>query len=295
MNNFIDFKKDRNFDQVLQDGFNFLKYNFKSIIKYFWQLNTLWIILFVLFSLFYVYFTLNKFSTAFSDLNNGTIENPNRFDGVNLIYTFFIWFFTFRIYLTVFGYIHSYITNHGEVKIEDIQEFIEQKNFLKYAGLSIIISFMVILGLILLIIPGIWVLVPVSLMIPAFFLDTDSISEAIDKGFSYAKHNWWFSFGILLVMIIVILFISYLINLPIIIYGMSKTIIAIKDSNPDAITGIVKDPVIIFFSFLSTLLRYFLVLIQISIGTVLYYTVKERHTGVGSLEKLEQLKNENDL
>lgn len=295
MNNFIDFKKDRNFDQVLQDGFNFLKYNFKSIIKYFWQLNTLWIILFVLFSLFYVYLTLNNFATAFSDLNNGTIENPNRFDGVNLIYTFFIWFFTFRIYLTVFGYIHSYITNHGEVKIEDIQEFIEQKNFLKYAGLSIIISFMVILGLILLVIPGIWVLVPVSLMIPAFFLDTDSISEAIDKGFSYAKHNWWFSFGILLVMIIVILFISYLINLPIIIYGMSKTIIAIKDSNPDAITGIVKDPVIIFFSFLSTLLRYFLVLIQISIGTVLYYTVKERHTGVGSLEKLEQLKNENDL
>ncbi len=295
MNNFIDFKKDRNFDQVLQDGFNFLKYNFKSILKYFWQLNSLWTIAFVLISFMYVYFTMDMYSNMFAGIGRGIRDNPKKFDWISIIFMLYSLYFSYRIYATFYGYINSYIRNKGEIKIEDIQETFRHKGFWGYFGLSIVIGFMVVLGFLLLLIPGIWVLVPASLMVPAYFLDANSISEAIDKGFKYVKHNWWYSFGVLLITIIVILFINYLINMPLMLYGVSKAIVVIKDSTPEAISGIVKDPFIIFFSFLSTILKYFLTLIQISVGAVLYYTLKERHTAAGSLERLEQLKDEKDF
>ena len=288
---YIEFKKNRKFDEVLEDGFKFIKYNFISLLKSIWKLNMIYIVIYVLILFAYTYTTFGIYSNLFQNIGkNIWLEDNNPSTQIwQIVFIFYSAYFSFRIYASIYGYIYSYIKNKGIIDEDDILEVMNHK-FWGYIGLFLVIGIMLILGFLFLLIPGFWLLVPISLMIPAYFMDAQTLSEAIDKGFRYFKHHWWYSFGVLLVTFFVLFFINYLFTIPTVIYTIIKATTLLKDSDPTALGEITRDPILIFLTFLSQLLKYLLTIIQLVILAVLYYTLKEKQTAEGSLEKLSQFK-----
>lgn len=71
--------------------------------------------------------------------------------------------------------------------------------FLSLIGVSIVYGLVVVVGLVLLIVPGIYFGVRLSLAIPACVIDDQSVSESLDTSWSVAKGNLLKLFGITLV------------------------------------------------------------------------------------------------
>lgn len=81
-------------------------------------------------------------------------------------------------------------------------------------GLTIVYTLIVVVGLILLIIPGIWLYVLFALATPALVLERGRIGTSLGRSRLLVRGSWWRTFGILLLAAIIAAIISMIIALP---------------------------------------------------------------------------------
>jgi hypothetical protein len=81
-------------------------------------------------------------------------------------------------------------------------------------GLTIIYTLIVVVGLIVFIIPGIWLYVMFALATPALVLERGRIFTALGRSRLLVRGSWWRTFGILLLAAIIAAIISMIIALP---------------------------------------------------------------------------------
>ncbi|MDH5609347.1 MAG: hypothetical protein OEY56_07685, partial [Cyclobacteriaceae bacterium] len=66
-------------------------------------------------------------------------------------------------------------------------------------GLMLLISVVTVLGFFLFIIPGIYLMVTLSLAIPIYLFEDQGIGEAFGRSFRLIREKWWRTFGLLFV------------------------------------------------------------------------------------------------
>ncbi len=297
---YFEFQKYRNFDQIIEGGFIFLRQNFKPLMQMIWKVNAVYIVAFIVGMIGFYYYFFGLYSDFISSGIKGTKVDINDdnfttliFLGLFIIVASIVFFV--RFYGTIYGYIKSYINGNGKVDEIFIRNFISKKS-MGYVGLVIVSAFLLVIAFLLLIIPGIWLSIPLSIAVSAYFLDYDNVADSITKSIDYVKTKWWFSFGVIFVVGIIISLLQMVFNAPSSIYTIIKAISGMDLENPAAFQSpITNDPIMILFQVISIIGRVFLSILQIITMAILYYSLKEYHTSEGSLSKIDRIGTKNEL
>lgn len=289
MNSDFNFKKTRDFGEVLSDTFKFIRENFKHFITTTLKAVAPFLIALVLANAYFTYISISNTTTdPFNILGTtGEAAIPFFFNLFTaLIYTVAIW-------LVVFHYIKSFIKNNGIVNTEEISEGLK-KDLGKGIGLQVLIGVTCFVAIFFLIIPAIYLSVVLMLALPILVFENKGISDSFTNTFSLIKNNWWFTFGLLFVFGLIIYFVSAIFQMPVILYTLIKTISG-GGSDPETIANLAqqKDYVLIILSVLSSIVQYIFYAFTPVLVAVIYFSLNEEKNFTGTYENIENLGKDN--
>ena len=266
----IEFRKVRDFGDLLNTTFAFIKQNFKKLF-----LSLLFIAGPAIF--------LTGIAAGFYQSNVFSLRSSfGSFIPSALIYYFFI-FISFQLILTVtYSYINLYLErNTDEFDVNDVWESVK-KNLLMVLLTTIGISIILVFATILFIIPGIYLGIIFTIIYIVRIQEKLTFFESLSRCRYLITGNWWFTFALLLIFTVIQYFFTFLFLIPqyiamfIGLLHMQNGQISFNNTLM-TITSIIAS-ISYFF--------YAIVLIGISLH---YFSLVEKKEATGLMEKLETI------
>jgi hypothetical protein len=284
MQNKIELYRQRDFGQVISTTFDFIRQNFKEIFKALLYICGPVLLLIAIFQNMYLSQYL-RFSGDPSDPFSALSMYSNPYYYLTILLSVLEYSLMCCV---IFGYISLYSKKGpGNVSFQDVLDVVKRK-----AGI-IILSFIVmiiiiIVGYILLVIPGIYM--SVALMgLPMFILHEElGIGDAISKAFTLIKGHWWQTFGIVIVLSLITYILILLISSPLLIFGGINALHSIS-SGENAFDAM--GTVIQAFTIIASVLSLFAYLIIYTGIAVQYFSLSEEKFHVGAQQKVSELGN----
>lgn len=280
--NYIQFKKQRELGEIISVTFKFIRENYKKLFSFLVKFAGPSFLLMVAALVYYSY-----------SVPNNIMEIMN-FSSGNFIIGFFILAVTLvvfyaSLYTTIFHYIRSYIDHQGNVEESEIREGFKN-DFGKMILLLVTTGIIMIAGFILLLIPGIYLMVPFSLAGAILIFNDFSLTDTISYSFTLIKDNWWMTFITLIVMGILVYIISLVFQIPLIIYTIIKMITVVQEGSAAGAFDN-RDWVLIVLQVLSSVIQYTLSTISIISVAFIYFNLNEEKNLTGTFERIEDLGN----
>jgi len=287
----INYYKIRNFSQKLNATIEYVRQNIRPLGKsILYILGPLAILNGLLFAQ-YINFMFGNMGP--SDPIN--VQNPFAFI-LNPSYIGFIILSSFSALLN-FSVIFNFMRIYNEKFPEEITvtEVLNLcwKDLLPLFVLGLIATFMIMAGFIAFIIPGIFLMVVLSLAIPAMFFEKKGVFDAIGRSFKLIKGKWWSTFGLLFVASILMYAISMIFILPFYVFYFLSIFTLVEE------TGITADvsswwfqggmTLSVMFMFLGSYLTYTIPMVALSFQ---YFNLVERLESVGLMSEIQNLDNE---
>ncbi|WP_295721380.1 hypothetical protein [Mucilaginibacter sp.] len=285
----IELRRVRDFGEIINDTFTFLKENFKPLFK----------ALFIICGFFVL---AGAATTALTQLKlvglTTTKFNPDTYDSATTAYSYAITvivnalilvFAQLSIYLVTLCYIAVYLERKDRQPT-----FAEVWGFFKYyfwraLGSSVLMVLLMFVGFLLCIIPGIYLMPPLYLLFPIIVMENTSFSYAFNKSFTLVKDNWWTVFGVIVIMSIIVSVLGAFINVPMSLILTTRSFVSLKSFNT---------PIVIFFSIMRNVLMLAYTLPAIAL-TMCYFSLSEQKDGTGILGRIDTFgkgtDNSNDL
>ncbi|MTI32847.1 hypothetical protein [Xanthovirga aplysinae] len=285
MNHSIKFYKKRDFSDILSVTFDFIRAEFKDLIKNVGIIVAPFGILSGILSSLYTSSIQGQMNDMLSSPDGGfdpfAIYNPLYFlsiFGTGILYTIFTGVIYAHIILTL-------KKGKGNFGPKEVLKFLGS-NIFGIIGVGLLSILAAGFGMIFLFIPGIWLSVMFSLSMFAKLNEGISVTDALGRSYSLVKGNWWNTFGIIIVLSIIYMVLGYLIQLPAGIYMGVKTFSSIQEGffNLDpAYTTIA-----IFSSIISII---FSAILYIGLAFQ-YFNLVERAEGVGAAKEIDSIGND---
>jgi len=285
----IELRRVRDFGEIINDTFTFLKENFKPLFK----------ALFIICGFFVL---AGAATTALTQLKlvgmTTTKFNPDTYDSATTAYSYFtaaivnaliLVFAQLSIYLVTLCYIAVYLERKDRQPT-----FAEVWGFFKFyfwraLGSSILMVLLIAVGFLLCVIPGIYLMPPLYLLFPIIVMENTSFRYAFNKSFTLVKDNWWMVFGVIVVMSIIVSVLGAFINVPMSLILTTRSFVSLKSFNT---------PIVIFFSIMRNVLMLAYTLPAIAL-TMCYFSLSEQKDGTGILGRIDMFgkgtDNSNDL
>jgi hypothetical protein len=277
-------EKVRDFGLLFTDTFLFIKYNFKNLLK-----GMLYYVL-PLGLLHGVVLGLLQYETLLPLASGNPISTS--FSSPTIIYsTLASYFFMLLSYTVAISFIMEYIKlyrnkSNNNIEINEVGKAM-LNNIPKILGALILSGILVILGCILLIIPGIYIGVCISLVIPIIIFEDETIGNAISACFNLIKNNWWNTFAFLLVMGIISSLLNFVFQLPSSIYQIMTTMFM---TTGDPMT--LNKSITIIFSVIQAIGYAFMQLLPLTAIAIQYFNLIERKQSPALLKDLETVGND---
>ena len=249
----INLLKVRNFEKNMNVTVEFLKQNYLNILKS--------ILIFIPFMLIPTYFLYN-FQGNMLD-----IATAFEFDFVNYILgliTMYIISQMAFIFITAYMVVYSQSAD-GKVDISIVWEKTKD-SALPLIGGFFIYMIAIILGSILLIIPGIIIAIHWSFFTYVYIAEGKSVFGSFSRSSQLVKNNWWKIFGFCIVAILVASIISSTLSLP---FSLTTVLVPIVNGNTDIITNSTFMAFTTFFSSVAGLVS--MPISAVAVG-VMYYS-----------------------
>lgn len=284
---YIEFKKQRDFGEILGDTFGFLRNEFKPFISAFFHICGPVLISFLLAIGFYTYLAgdsavLDPFS-----------DDPFGFANPLFVVAFFAYIFSgivayiFSISTTLF-YIKSYIDNNGEPSTREIKTNV-YKSFWGFFGLSILKGLTLFFALLLCFLPVLYAMVPMAVVFSIYvFEPRKSATEAYGDSFYLVNQDFWLALGTFIVLGIIFYILSFVFSLPAVIYGFVKIGVTAYELDPSDMSNFI-DPFYVFLNVLSTFAQFIMNLILIIGGAVIYFHLNEKKNFTGTYERIGKI------
>lgn len=285
--NFIEFKKERDLGAIISDTFKFIRENWK---EYF--LTVLKIVGPVLFvGLVVLVFYMFTMSDLFKDME--TIDsNPFGFMSKMLSWVFGLIFVYVLLYILLsmssLYFIKSYIENNGNPLFSEVKENL-LKNIWKFLGLGVLITIVTVFGMVFCYIPGIYLGTVLSLATSIMVFENKSIGDTFSHSFTLIKDQWWNTFGVLIVVWILLMILGQAFSIPAMIYQFTKMGTMMGSDDPTEIFTIFKDPVYLMLNLMSYVFQFILYSIPLISTVFIYFDLNEQKNFTGTYEKIEGL------
>lgn len=153
---------------------------------------------------------------------------------------------------------------------------------------SIASTLLMIVGLALCLIPGIYLLVPLSLGITAIYVEGTDFKETFDRCFKLVKENWWLTFALILVVGLIVSILGSLFSLPAMMIVLVEGVTAATGEGPAEMNSLA----VIVTTVVGTIGQYLLYLISyIAIGFQ-FFSLKEKRDQTSLFKKVSEITNE---
>lgn len=284
MNEFIQFKQSRDLGKIITDVFKFLRHNWKVLFGLIFRIAGPALLLLVLAYVFYIQTTIggmDPYSTA-DNFSTFTLS----FLGALVLLLISAGLYYALLYGTVLHTIKSYVENNGTIVKQEVYSGVKS-NFWNLIGLSILNGLIVFGGMLVCILPGIYLGVVVITTYMILVFEKKGVSDSISYSFTLIKGEWWTTFATILVIGIIYYIILVIFQVPQYIYFFIKgfTMAETMSSNPADMF----DWVYTVLSSIGIIAQYLLQTIMVITSAFIYFNLNERKNFTGTMETIESL------
>ena len=279
----IELAKPRDFGEVINDTFLFVRQNFKPLMKYFFTFCGFFVLATVAISVL----TQLKMITALDNFDSTSFNEgdvTSRFSYLNLgffVNMFFLFLEYSAIYVTVLCYMTLYKIKQNVAPTTDEMWGYFKFYFLKTTGSFFILFILTMLGTALCIIPGIYLGVVFTLVAPIMIVENASFGYAFNQCFRLIKDNWWVTFGALVVIGIILYVIRIIVVVPGIIISYASL------AAPGSRHSVLQLVITILTTVFAQLAHIFQILVVIATG-LCYFNLSESKDGLSLMERINQ-------
>ncbi|MBZ9778767.1 hypothetical protein LB452_07510 [Psychroflexus sp. CAK8W] len=288
--NYINFKKERDLGTIISDTFKFIRQEYKSVFKLYIK-HVGWLLLLVVaMSTYYQYKSLNITGDFINSGNpqDFLLEMVSETGLAILLLSLTSIAYSALSITTINSIMKSYANNGGEIKDEDVRLFIG--HYFGNTLLSlIVVGILIFIGFLLCVIPGIYLIVPLSVIFPILVFQEKSFSDAFTESFKLIKQNWWITFATLLVITILIWLISSLFQLPLVIMSALETFTSIEETGTPTTSNLASNWLYMTFYVLASLAQYILGIVTLISMVFIYFNLNEYHNKTGTLEDIDRI------
>jgi hypothetical protein len=200
-NNQTEFYKEREFGEIISTPITFFAQEFKLIVKSLLLFVGPFILLEVILS---HYLKLDFNQDILSLMTEGSNYNLNSLKGYGLLFSLLQLLRSAMMYCLLGVYIKLYIlSGRGTFGINDLWDGIKKFYLPVFVG-NFVALIMIVIGVILILLPGLYIGVVMSILIPIIIFEDEGVGKAITRTFEVMKGNWWITFGAYVVMYILI-------------------------------------------------------------------------------------------
>ncbi|WP_293783663.1 hypothetical protein [uncultured Pedobacter sp.] len=216
----IEFKKKRDFGQVINDTFTFMRQNFKPLIKVYFTFCGLFVLASMLTMLMQQYKMVNIINT----IGNGRNSNGLGFSALYGIEYFLSILFSLASYtsmsVAILSYIAIYVVKGNQTPTTDEVWGYFKYYFFRVFGSSILLLIMLVVAFMFCLVPGFWLFPYVAMMFPIMVIENGSLGYSFGRSFNIIKDNFWITFGTLIVIWIIVYACMSMIVLPTSLFNM---------------------------------------------------------------------------
>jgi len=272
----IEFQRYRDFGQIINATFEFLRENFKQLAKAVIYLVGPFVLLTGIFGGLY-----QKDLFSFTS----TVKSLSEFGIAFGLYIFFAILTSLVLVSTVYSYILLYLKRQDDIPIEVDEVWLMVKSkTLKILLFSIGYGLVTVFATILLIIPGIYVSVSLMIIYIVGLNEDKGFFDSMSRSFFLIKNKWWFTFGLLLVLSLIQGFLGFLFQIP---QYIAMFFVAFNSAEGNATSG-TTEIIFIVTTIISSLnfIFYSISLIGIAFH---YFSLVEQKEAKGLLDKIESI------
>ncbi|MCE3281671.1 MAG: hypothetical protein K0Q66_408 [Chitinophagaceae bacterium] len=272
-------RKVRDFGENLGDTFQFLRQEFKPLMKNFLLIAGVFLLAAAIVSAIYQ----TQLWSVFDRIGTGNGQPGDIFGAIFTGSYFLIIFLgvaaSVAMNLTIACYFKLYDLDETSPSLEAVwEEF--RKHFFPALGLMILIWLLIVVGLVFCIVPGIYLMVVFAPAIMIMVNEDASIGETFSRCFALVKENFWLSFAVYLVAYLIYAFSAGVIGM---ILGLMVGVGSYVSTGGDMQSSMAT------VSAITNVFGYcFYVIFAISVG-LNYYSLTERMDGTGIMRKLDTL------
>lgn len=217
----IQFRKEREIGDIFSDTFEFIKQEHKPLTKLIGVYVLPFLILYGIVQVFLQKNVINKIDFTDQDALLSMI-GP--------VYSNLFLFMLFGLFVqalliaTYYSYIEVYVLKgKGNFDLNEITPYLFSNGLLAI-GASLVIFISVIFGLFLCVVPGIYFANTFSLAIIILIFEKKGVGSALIRSANLVKFQWWNTFLINVVGLIMIWAVSFIMSLPMAFSGLSYNI-----------------------------------------------------------------------
>ena len=302
----IELLKVRDFGEIITDSFNFVRQNFKPLIKCFFVFSGFFLL-------------AGALLMALNQAKMFSTVGPTEFGDTSSVFSRAFGYmgleYWLALLLTLVGYILlqvsmlSYMALYKEKgniapTVEEVWGYVKYF-FLRVFGGTLVLSFLIVVGILivfgglyaamssnifaaiglsflLLIVPVVYIYPIFSLIFPIIVFENGSFGYAFGRAFTIIKKNWWATFGALFIMALIIWVASFFILIPV---GILSAINLIMHFGKGASFSTV---ITVITSVLEAL-SHALYIVPIITVSLCYFNLTEQREGEGLLGRIGKL------
>jgi hypothetical protein len=217
----IQFRKKREIGDIFTDSFEFLKQEYKPISKLIGVYVLPFLLLYGMVQVYLQKNVLNQFDFSNPDT---LLENIGPMYLNMFLFSLFGLFVQSLLIAAFYSYIEVYIKKgKGNFDLSEITPHLFSNGLLAI-GASFVLFFLVMIGIILCIIPGIYFANTFSLVFFIVIFEKKGFGRAFSRSAMLVKTHWWNTFLINVVGIIIIWTVNMVISIPTFITGLSRNV-----------------------------------------------------------------------
>ena len=281
--NTLNLRESRDFGDVISATFSYIRIHFKTLAK--------GLILFSLPLIILSGILVGKgFGQIFAMSEISPEAEPDLAALTAFGFSFFLGLFLLIITFTLIISIvfqHMKLVDEGEENITLnmlIEDFL--RNFLGVIGITIITSFVSIIGAFFFILPGIFLAIKLSLAPAIYVIEEEDFGEALSRSWDVTGDNWWFTFGVSFVISLIMNIITNIVVVPMYLI-MGLVVFSSGDPSPDSFGNM--------FSIMYGLMMIFISIfycIPVISQAFVYFTLNERKSGDSLSERIDAIKRD---
>ncbi|MBV8390581.1 MAG: hypothetical protein JO080_12325 [Mucilaginibacter sp.] len=281
MDSKVELAKPRDFGEIISDTFGFVKQNFKPLLKYF----------FIFCGFFLLASGASEIITQIQTLNRINNFNSNSFDAPTSPFSVFTTAYFLNLFFLLLEYLSitlmtlSFMALYRQKgnQVPDTEEMwgYFKFYFFRVAGSAFVVTILVILGCFFCLIPGVYLYPIMALVFPIIVIENASFNYAFNQSFKLIKDNWWLTFGVMVVVSIILSAVSAILVLPSAIFTAGNIFLHITRGTSTSVTGVIVTTILKQFSYVFQILSV--------VATCLcYFNLTESKEGTGLMERINQ-------
>lgn len=274
----VEFKKLREFGEIINDTIRFFKENFKPLLKVFVYFCGVFIVAGMIAAIF------QQMGMQRAIRNFGSVSTYARLTGLLSVTYFFVVLIGMISYtaltVSMFSFIALYIEK-GNVAptVEEVWGYFKYY-FLRVFGSNFLLGLLLIAGFCLCLIPGFYLFPAISLMIPIMIFENASLGYSFSHAFKLLREQWWNTAATLFILWIITYATSSFASLPAIIL----TMVSAFTNGPKGLSS----SVIIFSTVVQYLCQVFMIIPIIGIS-LCYFNLSERQNSTGLMDRIQKM------